>query len=96
MIRAGNERKNHLRLSVFACPGHGRPPVPGNWQAFYVNHQLLTVGCNPRRILFSRNDAGMSLKTKDRCRKLGAEAGMCLKKRHLALQGGDVVENTGG
>jgi hypothetical protein len=38
----------------------------------------------------------MSLKTKDRCGKLGNEAGMSLKTNGLAILGGNVIENTGG
>jgi hypothetical protein len=36
------------------------------------------------------------MKTKDRCGKLGGEAGMCMKRSHLVLQGGNVVEKTRG
>ena len=34
---------------------------------------------------FGTDDPGMLLKTKDRCGKLGREAGMFMKKRYLAL-----------
>jgi hypothetical protein len=40
-------------------------------------------------------DAGMSMKTKDRCGRPREEAGMCLKKRHLAAESGNVVEKKG-
>jgi hypothetical protein len=38
----------------------------------------------------------MSLKTKGRFGKLASEAGMCMKKRQLALQSGNVVEKKRG
>jgi hypothetical protein len=55
MITVGSAHKNHIHLSAFAYPGEGKAPQPGKmiyWQAFSVNHQLLTEGCNPERILF--------------------------------------------
>jgi hypothetical protein len=38
----------------------------------------------------------MSVKTKDRCGKLGDEAGMCVKTKDLANKSGNVVEKKGG
>jgi hypothetical protein len=35
------------------------------------------------------------MKKKDRCGKLGNEAGMCVKTKALALLGGNIVEKTG-
>jgi hypothetical protein len=55
MITVGNARKNHTHLGAFAYPG-GETPLQSAkmiyWQAYSVNHQLLTVGCNSKRILF--------------------------------------------
>jgi hypothetical protein len=42
---------------------------------------------------FSTNDARMSLKTKDRYRRLADKPGMCLKKKYLAALRGNVIEN---
>jgi len=55
MIRAGNERKNHLHLSIFGYTGQRRPPAPWkmiHWQAFSVNYQLLVKGFDSKRFLF--------------------------------------------
>jgi hypothetical protein len=43
------------------------------------------VPCNRSNFKKCTNDAGMSMKTKDRCGKLGREAGMCMKTNDLAL-----------
>jgi len=48
-----------------------------------------------RRILFCMNDAGMLLKTKDRCGRSGGEAGMCLKTKEIGSQSGNVIEKKG-
>jgi hypothetical protein len=37
----------------------------------------------------------MLLKTKDRCGKSEAEAGMCLKTKEIRSQSGDVIEKKG-
>jgi len=58
-------------------------------QAFSVNCRLSRRGGStvPRRmhrekrILFFANNAGMSMKTKDRCGKRGGEAGMFMKTK---------------
>jgi hypothetical protein len=55
MITPWNPRKNHTHLSAFAYPGADTPPQSAKmicWQAHSVNHQLLTVGCNSKRIPF--------------------------------------------
>jgi hypothetical protein len=36
------------------------------------------------------------MKTKDRCGKLGAEPGMSLKIKGLAISSGNLIEKTGG
>jgi hypothetical protein len=82
MITVWNARKSRTRFSPLACPGDEERPQSGKmtyWQASAGNRQLLTFGCNSERILFLTNDAGMLLKKKDRCRKLGGEAAMCMK-----------------
>jgi hypothetical protein len=37
----------------------------------------------------------MSVKTKERCGKLGKEAGMLLKTKEIASKSGNVIENKG-
>jgi hypothetical protein len=44
---------------------------------------------------FLTNEPRMSMKTKDSCGKLANEAGMSMKKRHLALKHVYIVENKG-
>jgi hypothetical protein len=46
---------------------------------------LTTPSYNTSNFKKRRNDAGISMKTKDRGGKLGAEAGMCMKKRGSGL-----------
>src|SRR5208337_1107076 len=41
------------------------------------------------------SNAGKSMKTKDRCGKLGCQAGMSMKTKELRVKGGNVVENKG-
>jgi hypothetical protein len=48
-----------------------------------------------KQSFFSGNEAGMSMKTKDRLSTARGKAGMSMKKRHLAVQSGNVVEKTG-
>jgi hypothetical protein len=45
--------------------------------------------------IFCMNDAGMLLKTKDRCGKSDGEAGMCLKTKEIRSQSGNVIEKKG-
>jgi hypothetical protein len=55
MITLWNARKSRTRVSPLARPGGEKPAQPGKitcWQAYFVNHQLLAVGCNSKRILF--------------------------------------------
>jgi hypothetical protein len=50
------------------------------------------VPCDGSNFKKRWNDAGMSMKTKNRRGKLEGEAGMCMKTSDLALWNGNVVE----
>jgi hypothetical protein len=55
MITVWNGHRNYLHLSASAHPGEEHPSQSWKmicWQASSVNHQLLTVGCNWKGILF--------------------------------------------
>jgi hypothetical protein len=39
------------------------------------------------------NYAGILLKTKDRCGKPGAKAGMSMKTKEISVKSGNVIEN---
>jgi hypothetical protein len=55
MITVWNARKGQTRVSPLARPGGEKPVHSGKmicWQGYSVNHQLLTPGCNLKRILF--------------------------------------------
>jgi hypothetical protein len=45
---------------------------------------------------FCRNEAGMLLKTKERCGKSQSKAGMYMKIKEIRVQNGNVVEEKGG
>jgi hypothetical protein len=87
MITVWNGHRNNLHLSASAHPGDEQPPQSGkmiDWQTSSVKRQLLPVSSDWKRIPFLTNHAGMLLKTKDRCGKLGSEAGMCMKTKVLS------------
>jgi len=87
MATVGNARRDNLYLSTFASAGHGRPAAPWKmicWQAFSVNYQLLVRGLRFEKNSFLTSDAGMSLKTKERCGELDGKAGMHLKTKAVS------------
>ena len=89
MLDACKTRKNRPLPSALARPGHERPFQSREmtcWQAFPGILQLPTVGPDLKANLFLRNEAGMSMKIKDRCGKLRGKAGMYMKKKDLVLK----------
>jgi hypothetical protein len=67
MITPWNPGKNLTHLSAFAYPG-GETSLQSAkmicWQAYPVNHQLLTMGCNAKRILFLNERRGNVIEKK--------------------------------
>ena len=85
MITVWNARKSRTRVSPLPRPGGEKLPQPGkmiSWQAYFVNHQLLAVGCNSKRILFLNELSGNVAQNKGPLWKTWA-------------QSGNVYENTG-
>ena len=86
------------RKSRFQVPG-ARCQVRGLWPGGRRPARHSSFYCGPSTVncrLFYRNEAGMSLKTKDRVGELGNEAVMSMKTKDLANKSRNVIEKKGG
>jgi hypothetical protein len=90
MIGVWNAPKNRTHLSALAYPRRREAPALGK------NGLLAGFFCHPsnfdkglqieKEFFFLTDDAGMLLKTKHRCGKLGGEAGIPMKTQVVSPQ----------
>jgi hypothetical protein len=67
MVTVRNACKNRTRLSALAYAGEEKLPQSWKmigWQASSANHQLLTMGCDWKRILFLTGRRGNVVENK--------------------------------